>query len=391
MLSQQKWPIYSHEEINAVTQVLESGKVNYWTGEQGKLFEREYAEYLGLPFAITVANGTNALELCLHALGIGPGDEVIVPLRTFMASASCVVEVGATPVMCDVDMVSQNLTVETVRPHVNAKTKAIIAVHLGGWPCEMEALMAFAEAHHLYVIEDCAQAHGAFIDGKPVGSFGHLSAFSFCQDKMISTMGEGGLFATGNEDWFKKAWAYKDHGKGYDTVYKKQHPPGFRWLHDGFGSNYRMTEAQAAVGRIQLRNLPEWTQTRRAYAKIYDKALQGIAAVRLTLPPAEIEHGYYRYYCFVQPHNLKEGWSRDRIIAEINALGVWCQVGSCSEIYLEEAFVTSGLAPKDRFQNAKELGENSLAFLIDPHYTASSIHEAASAVAALLRSASRME
>ena len=265
-----KWPIYEQDEIDAVTNVLKSNKVNYWTGEQGKLFEKEYAEYLGVSHTIAVANGTSALELCLHALGIGPGDEVIVPCRTFMASASCVVEVGAKPVVCDIDPVSQNLTVATITPHVTAKTKAIICVHLGGWPCDMPAIMAFAEEHNLYVIEDCAQAHGAKINGKPigssgapaeksvdgsdgvdagnsgvaartvsgpsaslaasgassagapVGSFGHMAAFSFCQDKIISTMGEGGLVATDNEEWFKKAWAYKDHGKGYDTVYKKQ-------------------------------------------------------------------------------------------------------------------------------------------------------------------------
>ncbi len=384
-----KWPVYAQDEIDAVTQVLKSGKVNYWTGEQGKLFEKEYAEYLGVKHVIAVANGTNALELCLRALGVGLGDEVIVPSRTFMASASCVVEVGAKPVVCDIDPITQNMTVETIKPHITSKTKAIIPVHLGGWPCDMEAIMAFAKEHNLYVIEDCAQAHGAKINGKPVGSFGHMAAFSFCQDKIITTMGEGGLVATNNEDWFKKAWAYKDHGKGYDTVYKKQHPSGFRWLHDAFGSNYRMTEAQAAVGRLQLRKLPEWQKEREHNAHILNTALQDCAAVRLLSVPANMTHAYYRYYMFVKPENLKEGWTRDRIIAEINSQGFWCQVGSCSEIYLEEAFVKAGFVPKERFKNAKALGETSIALLIDPIYSESEMKQLSQTIRAILLEAQK--
>lgn len=379
-----KWPIYTQEEIQSVVNVMHSGKVNYWTGDQGKRFEKEYAEYLGVSHTIAVANGTNALELCLRALDIGPGDEVIVPCRTFMASASCVVQVGATPVLCDIDINSQNLTPDTIRPHLTPKTKAIIAVHLGGWPCDMEALMTFAEEHHLYVIEDCAQAHGAKIKGQAVGSFGHMAAFSFCQDKIISTMGEGGLVATSNEAKWKKAWAYKDHGKGYDTVYKKEHPPGFRWLHDTFGSNYRMTEAQAAVGRLQLQNLSEWQQTRADYANIFNQTFAGLSAVRIPKPPTHMTHAYYRYYLFIEPSALKPDWNRDRIIAAINAAGIWCQVGTCSEIYLEEAFIKSGFAPSARFHNAKTLGDASLALLLDPIYSASEIQEAATCVKHIL-------
>lgn len=383
-----RWPVYEADEVGVVVDVLKSGKVNYWTGEQGKLFEKEYAAHLGVNYAIAISNGTNALELCLHALGIGPGDEVIVPCRTFMASASCVVEVGAKPAVCDIDLVSQNLTVETIKPHVNAKTKAIIVVHLGGWPCDMESIMAFAREHHLYVIEDCAQAHGAKINGKPVGSFGHMAAFSFCQDKIITTMGEGGLLATNNEEWFKKAWAHKDHGKGYDTVYKKNHAPGFRWLHDSFGSNYRMTEAQAAVGRIQLKKLSSWISKKQKLARIFTEAFKNIPAIRLTIPPLGIEHAYYRYYLFVNLDTLKKGWDRDRIMAAINEQGIWCQVGICPEIYLEEAFVKAGFAPKERFENAQALGETGLALLLDPIYTESEIKEAAAIVASVLQQAS---
>lgn len=375
MVLPKRWPVYAEDEIQAVEKVLRSGKVNYWTGEQGKLFEKEYAEYLNLPYAVAVANGTNALELCLHALGIGPGDEVIVPCRTFMASASCVVEVGATPVMCDIDPISQNLTVATIKPHLTQKTKAIIAVHLGGWPCDMPALMQFAQEHNLYVIEDCAQAHGAQIDGKPIGSFGDMAAFSFCQDKIITTIGEGGLVATANENWWKKIWAYKDHGKGYDTVYHKQHPPGFRWLHDDFGSNYRMTEAQAVVGRLQLQKLDQWIAQRTRNAEILDNYLQDLAALRIPKPAANIKHAYYRYYLFVKPEQLKSDWSRDRIMAEINAKNIPCFVGSCSEIYLENAFTKHGFAPKKRFESAQELAQTSMALLVDPIYSEQEMQE----------------
>ncbi|MCD6048127.1 MAG: Glutamine--scyllo-inositol transaminase [Gammaproteobacteria bacterium] len=382
-----RWPVYAEDEIQAVEQVLRSGKVNYWTGEQGKLFEKEYAEYLGVKHAVAVANGTNALELCLIALGIGSGDEVIVPCRTFMASASCVVAVGAKPVMCDIDPQTQNLSVETIKPHLTPNTKAIIAVHLGGWPCDMESLMSFAKQHQLYVIEDCAQAHGARIHGKPVGSFGDMAAFSFCQDKIITTMGEGGLVATNDDVLWKKVWAYKDHGKGYDTVYHAEHPPGFRWLHDNFGSNYRMTEAQAAVGRLQLKKLDSWTKARESYANILDSYLQDSAALRIPKPDKTMQHAYYRYYLFVKPERLKEGWSRDRIMAEANAAGVPCFVGSCSEIYLEKAFASRGFAPKARFPHAKQLGETSMVLLVDPHYTEEDIHEFGQKMKAILEKA----
>ena len=371
------WPFYSEEEIQAVSDVLRSGKVNYWTGEQGKLFEKEYAEYLGVKHAIAVANGTNALELCLIALGVGPGDEVLIPCRTFFATASCVVAVGARPVVCDVDLESQVITVETIKPHITPKTKAIIAVHLGGWPSDMEALAKFSKEHHLYLIEDCAQAHGARFNGKPVGSFGDMAAFSFCQDKIISTMGEGGLVATNNTEAWKKAWAYKDHGKSYDTVHRKDHPPGFRWVHESFGSNYRMTEAQAAIGRIQLRRLDHDILHRQRFARIFNDQLKNSPAVTTVIPPASVGHAYYRYYLFVNSSKLNPSWSREKIIAELNAAGVPCMIGGCSEIYREKAFVDAGLAPKENFANALQLAVTNIAFIPNPSMDEKEIYAAA--------------
>lgn len=343
-----------------------SGKVNYWTGEECRRFEAEYAEHVGVRHAIALANGTVALELALYALGIGPGDEVITTSRTFIASASCAVMRGAKPVVAEVDPVSQNVTLDTIRKVVTPRTKAIIAVHLAGWPCEMDAIMEFADANGIKVIEDCAQAHGATFKGKPVGSFGHMAAFSFCQDKIISTGGEGGMLVTNDTDLWKKAWAFKDHGKSYDAVYNREHPVGFRWLHESFGTNWRMTELQAAIGRLQLRKLPRWLEARRRNAGLLDRGFQGIDGLRLTIPGKEIGHAYYKYYAFLELEKLHNDWDRNRVLNAINAEGIPCFTGSCGEIYREKAFQDAGYAPENPWPVAHALGETSLCFLVHP-------------------------
>ena len=367
------WPYFEHDEIEAVARILRSGKVNYWTGEEGKCFEQEYADHVGVKYAIAVANGTLALELGLRALGIGPGDEVITSSRTYIASASCIVMRDAVPVVADVDAVSQVITVDTIRKVITPRTKAIIPVHLAGWPCDMSSIMDLAREHNLKVIEDCAQAHGAFYNGRPIGSFGDAAAFSFCQDKIITTGGEGGMLLLNNEELWKKAWAYKDIGRSYDAVYRRQHPPGFRWLTESFGTNWRMTEIQAAIGRLQLRKLPSWVAKRRENAEILTSYLSCLPGLRVTTPPSNIAHSYYKYYVFVEPSALKPDWDRDRIMETINARGVPCMTGSCSEIYLERAFLDQGFGPRERLPVAKRLGETSLMFLVHPTLDRSSI------------------
>lgn len=358
------WPSFTEEEADAVREVLLSNKVNYWAGCEGREFEKEFAAHCGTAHAIALANGTVALELALYVLGIGPGDEVITTSRTFIASASCIVMRGATPLIADVDPVSQNLTAATIAPLITPKTRAIIAVHLAGWPCDMDPIMELARERGLKVIEDCAQAHGATYHGRPVGSLGHVAAFSFCQDKIITTGGEGGMLTVNDTELWRKAWAYKDHGKEFDAVYHREHAPGFRWLHESFGTNWRLTEMQSAIGRIQLRRLPEWTRRRREHAEILTRGFSDILALRLTLPGEGIGHAYYKYYAFVRPELLKSDWNRDRIMNAIEAAGVPCYSGSCSEIYLEKAF--DGRRPAGRLPVAKELGETSLLFLVHP-------------------------
>ena len=362
------WPFFDHDEISAVSAVLQSGNVNYWTGEEGRLFEKEFAASIGVNYAVAVMNGSVALEAALMALNIGAGDEVIVTPRSYIASASCAVMRGAKPVFADVDRDSQNITAETIKKVITSRTRAIIAVHLAGWPCAMDAIMTLAKKHGLAVIEDCAQASGAFYKGRPIGSFGDVAAFSFCQDKIMTTGGEGGMVVTNNRDIWSKVWSYKDHGKSYDAVYSNDLKPGpsFKWLHESFGTNWRMTEMQAAIGRIQLRKLSGWIERRRRNADILTKSFLNIPALRVTMLPEDIKHAYYKYYVFVKPNILKTGWDRERIIVAINAEGIPCFTGSCSEMYLEKAFDTDGMRPEKPLPVAKELGETAMMFLVHP-------------------------
>lgn len=360
------WPSFTEEEANAARSVLLSNKVNYWTGGEGRAFEKEFAAWSDTKHAIAVANGTVALDLALVAVGIAAGDEVIVTSRTFLASASSIVSVGAIPVFADVDRESQNITPESVEPLITKKTKAIICVHLAGWPCDMDGFRDLAEEHSLWLIEDCAQAHGAEYKGSPVGSLGDIAAWSFCQDKIMTTGGEGGMVTTNDEFLWKKAWSYKDHGKSWDSVYGKEHPPGFRWLHDSFGTNWRMTEVQAAIGRIQLRRMCQWTDLRRRYSEAIWTSARNCRGLRVPELPSYIKHAGYKCYVFVEPLELAEGWDRDRIIAEITSLGIPCFSGSCSEVYLEKAFDNTGWRPEERLPIAKELGDTSLMFLVHP-------------------------
>jgi dTDP-4-amino-4,6-dideoxygalactose transaminase len=382
------WPIFADDEIESALRVLRSGKVNYWTGQEGRLFEEEFAEFIGCSHAIALANGTVALECALRALGIGPGDEVVTTSRTFVASASCAAMLGAQPVFADVDPESQNITAKSIERVLSSRTKAIVAVHLAGWPCEMGPILELAEEHSLKVVEDCAQAHGATYKGRMVGSLGDVAAFSFCQDKIMTTAGEGGMVTTNSAELWEKMWSLKDHGKSYDAVYRHKHRPGFRWLHDSFGTNWRLTEVQSAVGRVALRKLPEWLRLRRIYARTLTREFAVMPGLRITAPPAHIEHAYYKYYAFVRPECLRAGWTRDRIVEAIHAEGVPCFSGSCSEIYLEKAFPIEW-RPQCRLPVARELGETSLMFLVHPTLTDEHIRSTCAVVEKVMTAATR--
>lgn len=364
------WPNFTSDEVRAVADVIASNRVNYWTGDECRKFETEFAAWCGSENAIALSNGTVALDVALKALGVGPGDEVIVTPRTFIASISCVVTAGATPVFADVDPDSGNITPVTIAPKITRKTKAIIPVHLAGWPCDMEGILALARPLGIKVIEDCAQAHGARIRDRSVGTFGDIGAWSFCQDKIMTTGGEGGMVTTNDNVLWSTMWSYKDHGKSWDAVYNKQHPPGYRWLHESFGTNWRMLEVQAVLGRLQLQKMAEWTERRTQIADQMMTALDQFPDIlRVPKPKADMTHAYYRLYAYVRPEALAAGWSRDRIVAECTALGAPVFQGSCSEVYLEKAFDGRDFRPKGRLPNAKALGENSLMFLTHPNIT----------------------
>lgn len=384
-----RWPVHSEDEIDAVARCLRSGRVNaLHHGERCRAFERAFADRCRRAHGIAVANGTLALELALRAHGIGPGDEVIVPARSFMASASCVVAVGARPVFADVDPECQGLTAATIAAAITGRTRAVIVVHLAGWPCPMDEIMVLAWRHGVRVIEDCAQAHGATLDSRPVGSFGDAAAFSFCTDKIISTGGEGGLLLLDDESAWRRAWAYKDHGKAPDPPPHDGLPGSFRWLHASIGSNFRMTEMQATIGLCQIERLDDWLDSRRRNAAILDRRLAGLPALRQTVPPPGVGHAYYRYYAFIRTDALRPGWSRDRIVASLIASGIPAGSGSCPEIYREAAFRSSPSVPMAPLPNARMLGETSMMVPVDPTLDEADMHAIGAAIARTVTMAS---
>jgi dTDP-4-amino-4,6-dideoxygalactose transaminase len=399
----QPWPSFSSEEVEAVQKVLTSNRVNYWTGTETREFEIEFAAWCGTAHAVALANGTLALDVALKALGVGPGDEVVVTPRTFIASISCVVNAGAVPVFADVESDSGNISAQTIAAVLSPRTKAVVCVHLAGWPCDMDPIMALATERGLKVIEDCAQAHGARYKGRSVGSIGHVGAWSFCQDKIMTTGGEGGMVTTNDELLWRAMWSFKDHGKSYEAMYERQHPPGFRWLHESFGTNWRMLEMQAVIGRIQLRRMADWTRQRQANAVRLSQALVPFAgedgAVRLPAFGCEscpgqcgaagCEHAQYKFYVYVRPENLATGWNRDRIIESINAEGVPCYQGSCSEVYLEKAFDDTGWRPSHRLPVARVLGETALMFLVHPTLTEAEISKTSTVIQQVMTQASK--
>jgi len=362
------WPFHGEDEIAAVSRILRSGRVNALLhGEHRAAFEDQFAAYIGGAYAIAVANGTLALELALRALGIGVGDEVIVTPRSYFASVSCIVAVGATPVFAEIDPVSQNIDPDNIARMLTPRSRAVICVHLAGWPCDMNPIMALCRQRGIKVIEDCAQALGAVYRGRKVGSFGDAAAFSFCTDKIISTGGEGGMLIVEDEAVWERAWSYKDHGKSHAKfVDTSPAPGGFRWLHDSFGSNFRMTEMQAAIGSLQLAKLPEWLAARRRNAALLDTALSGIPALRVARPPEHIEHAYYKYYCFLRSRKGDNGEARDAVVANLQRLHVPCGSGSCPEIYLEEAFAGVDAAIMPPLPVARRIGATSIMVPVDP-------------------------
>ena len=378
------WPRYDQDEIDAVAEVLRSGKVNYWTGTQGREFEREFAEFTGVKHAVFVANGTVALELALRALDLPDGSEVITTPHTFIATASAIVAVGLRPVFADIDPDTGNITPETIEAAITPRTSAVVVVHLGGWPARMLEIQELCQSHGLRLVEDCAQAHGAMIGNRHVGTFSDVAAWSFCQDKIISTGGEGGMVATDDAELWRRMWSYKDHGKSWEAVYEREHPPGFRWLHESFGSNYRGTEMQAAIGRIQYRKLPMWHKQRTENALYLAELLDAIPGLRVPRPTADETHAYYRLYARLDLGLLRTGWDRDRLIGTMGAQGHSLSIGSTTEAYREKAFEHLDTGLRESLPGAAQRGIDALALPVHPGLKTEELVALSEALAATL-------
>ncbi|MFC1715992.1 DegT/DnrJ/EryC1/StrS family aminotransferase [Candidatus Poribacteria bacterium] len=333
------WPQFDEKAIKAVEEVLRSGKVNYWTGPKGMEFERKYAEWQGSKYAISVANGTAALHVALTALGIGPGDEVIVPSYTFIASSFSIVQAGAIPRFADVNLDDHCISVESAEKLVNERTRAIMPVHLYGNVCDMDKIMAFARKHDLYVIEDNAEAFGGVYKGRKTGTIGHMAACSFCQNKTFTTGGEGGMVTTDDEELAWQARSFRDHG--YDVKERlnllelEQKLP---YIHNMVGWNYRMTEMQSVIGLAELQRIDDWNMPRRKRnARIIMDAIKDLPQVKyMPVDTEERQNGWYVCAFSLDIENMT--CDVDQFVAATGAEGAPCWRVFWPQCHTETAF-----------------------------------------------------
>lgn len=359
------WPFYSNKIANSVKNTIKSGKVNYWTGNLCSKFEKNFSKFINIKYSCSISNASVGLEMALNALDIKKNDEVIVPSRTYITSASAILRVNAKPIFADIEKNSLNIDINSIKKNINRNTKAIICVHLAGYPCDMKNILKIAKKNNLKVIEDCSQAHGAMIKNRSVGSFGDISVWSFCNDKIISTGGEGGMIACNNKTIYKKIWSIKDCGRSYDKIRKKTTKVGYRWLYDSIGTNFRMTEMQAAIGIIQLKELKSYLIKRNKNAKILYNALKNINFIEFQNVDKKLYHAYYRFSILINNTKIKKNHSRDTILKQLINNKIPATVGVCPELYKEKVFHKFRKKHFDRYY-AKEVGKNIICFSVDP-------------------------
>ncbi len=359
------WPHYSNRIANLVKKTILSGKVNYWTGNLCEKFENKFSKFIDVKYCCSISNASVGLEIALNALDIKKNDEVIVPSRTYITSASAILRVNAKPIFADIEKNSLNIDINSIKKNINRNTKAIICVHLAGYPCDMENILKIAKKNNLKVIEDCSQAHGAMIKNRSVGSFGDISVWSFCNDKIISTGGEGGMIACNNKTIYKKIWSIKDCGRSYDKIRKKTTKVGYRWLYDSIGTNFRMTEMQAAIGILQLKELKSYLKKRNRNANILRNALKKINFIDFQNVDKKLYHAYYRFTILVNKTKIKKGNSRDTILKQLINNKIPATVGVCPELYKEKVFHKFRKKYTDKYY-AKEVGKNIICFSVDP-------------------------
>jgi len=365
MLPYSKWPVYTKSLASLSSKVLLSGKVNYWTGIHGKLFEKEFSKKFKIKYSATVSNGSIGLEIALLALGIKKGDEVIVTSRSYYSSVSSIIRVGAKPVFADIELTSMNISPISIKENITKKTKAIICVHLYGMPCNMQVIQDLVKNKNIKIIEDCSQAHGAQINSTKVGSFGDIAVWSFCNDKIISTGGEGGMVSTNNKNLYNKVWSYKEIGKNLIKMKDVHKSSNFPYIHDFIGTNARMTEIQSLIGRHQLKQLDNFIKIRNLNASRMTKALSNFKSIITPTHEKKIKHAYYRYTIIFNNKYLKKNYNREIIMNLLKSKNIFCNVGGCPSIYKEKFFIKNQIKPKNYLKNTNYIGKNSISFQID--------------------------
>ena len=327
-------------------------------GEQVEQFERSFAEFCDVKHCVALNSGTSALHLALVAAGIGPGDEVITSSNSFIATAEAISYTGAKPVFVDIHPATANIDAKEIEHAITKQTRAIIPVHLYGRPADMDAITKIAEQHHLLVIEDACQAHGAKYNGKRVGGFGHAATFSFYPPKNLGAYGEGGALTTNDEEVAKLARSLRTHGEST------------RYLHKYIGYNYRMDGFQAAVLNVKMKHLAEWTGKRQARASLYRELLSG-ADVRLPEDSPENECVYHLFVVYVE--------NRDQVREKLEKRGVQTAIHYPKPIHLQEAFAHLGYGPRSLL-NTERACERVISMPLFPEMTEEQVRYAASAL-----------
>jgi len=362
-MQEKSWPNFSKNLISRVSSIINSGNINYTTGSYGKKFENEFSKFIRNKYSIVICNGTAALEVAIKSLRLPKNSEIIVPARSFFSSASSIVNTGFKPVFTDVDMSTQNISLKDIKKKITKNTKAIICVHLAGLPCNIYAIKKFAKRNKLKIIEDCSQAHGASINKKQVGSFGDVSTWSFCTDKIISTLGEGGMISTNKKKIYEFCKRYINHGA---TARMSKVSDNFIYNKDYFGTNMRITEIQSVAGLEQLRNLKKIQIKREKMAKNYHDLISSYQNYFTShYPSGQIKSAWYRFYFFLKTGIRNYKNIRLQIIRNLKNKNIKCSTGSCPEIYLEKSFKKLKRLKQTRLKNCKILGETSIALEIN--------------------------
>ena len=375
MIPKSKWPFYDINIQKKIIKILRSGKTNYLIGKEGILFEKNFSKFYKIKYSNVVANASLGLELSLLSLNLVKGDEVIVTPRSYHSSVSCVIRVGLKPVFADIDRNSMNICPESIIKNISRKTKAIICVHLYGMPCDMNKIKKISKEFNLKIIEDCSQAHGSKIGNKYVGSFSDISVFSYCQDKIISTGGEGGMIATNNKKLNDRIWSLKEIGKNKEKFFKiNSLSNDFPYVHDTIGTNARITEIQSCIGNYQLKQLKSYIRARNENAKIFFNKLKNCKHLIIPNHNSQITHSYYRYTVIISNEKL----SRSILMKNLKKKGVACTVGGCPTIYNEKYFVEKFNVNIKNYPNAEYLKNRTLSFLVDQTISKKEINKVSS-------------